>query len=298
MCPSKSSIQRRIGPIVIACVLLVAGTCFAADPTVILVGDTALVPLRATLEWLGASVEYTDGRIVATKGSTSVALRVGSTEAIINGEMTSLTQSPLIRDGSTYIPLRFVAESFGAGVSYDAAARQVVVTHAGRTLSIPIAESDPVKIAIEVFRQHMVNAEGADQGYPVDHGRRPAFINPNDHEWLRHGLFCPYTQSRVRPVIDDTKWPLENAQFRQMLRDLGWQEGDPWFLYDVTHPSANAMEVIFEKWNWWTWVTLKRTAGVWMAVTVEADGEGNEGGPPFKWTVARTGSGYEFTQLQ
>jgi len=110
----------------------------AADLQAVFVGDSVLVPLRVTLEWLGASVQYNDGRIIATNGGTSVALRIGGREAVINGKTVKLAQAPTVRDGRTYIPLRFVAESMGAKVTYDAAARQVVVTDGDRSLVIPI----------------------------------------------------------------------------------------------------------------------------------------------------------------
>jgi len=47
-------------------------------------------------------------------------------------------------------------------------------------------------------------------------------------------------------------------------------------VHDMARPSTDVMVVVFEEWNWGTWVTMRRTAGEWIAITVEADGEGNE----------------------
>lgn len=280
--------------------LIVGCVCpVAADaPAAVLVGDSAMVPMRAVFEWLNASVTYAGGRITAVRGEDSVSLTVGSRRASVNGRAFLLATSPTLRDGTTYVPLRFVAESMRAEVEYDKPGRKVVIRDAGRSLGIPIVESDPVKIAIEVFRQYMMKAEEAEEGYRRYRGRTPAFVNPSDHGWLREGLFCSQSQSRCRPVMEDTKWPLENARFRQLLRDLGWEEGDPWFVYDVDRPSPDRRVAVFEEWNWWTSVHVSRSAGLWRAVAVEADGEGNEGAPPLKWTVTKSGATYSFKKIR
>lgn len=129
---------------VAALLLLVAGVCLtgpvAADaPTAILVSDSAMVPVRAVFEWLNATVTYAGGRITAARGTDTVCLAVGSRQASVNGQAVVLPTSPMLRGGTTYVPLRFVAESMGAGVSYDAAVSRVVVTDGDRSLTIPVS---------------------------------------------------------------------------------------------------------------------------------------------------------------
>ncbi|WP_430734263.1 copper amine oxidase N-terminal domain-containing protein [Fodinisporobacter ferrooxydans] len=46
---------------------------------------------------------------------------MGSQTAAVNGKSVSLDAAPQIFNGSTYIPLRFVAESLGKSVTWDAA---------------------------------------------------------------------------------------------------------------------------------------------------------------------------------
>ncbi|HEY6487382.1 MAG TPA: copper amine oxidase N-terminal domain-containing protein [Candidatus Cybelea sp.] len=88
------------------------------------------VPLRGIFERLGAAVVYSSGTINATKGSTTVSLQIGSTQATVNGQAQILDVAPFIVGASTYVPLRFVAQSLGAQVGYDASTRVVAIVGA------------------------------------------------------------------------------------------------------------------------------------------------------------------------
>jgi hypothetical protein len=89
------------------------------------------VPLRGIFEHLGAGVSYNNGVINATKGNQTVQLRIGSTQANVNGQIQHLDAAPFIVGSTTYVPLRFVAQSFGANVGYNCANRQVSIDLAG-----------------------------------------------------------------------------------------------------------------------------------------------------------------------
>ena len=105
------------------------------------------VPLRGIFERLGASVVYENREINSTKGDTSVSLRIGSREATVNGQPQIVDVAPFIVGATTYVPLRFIAQSLGATVDYNGAARRVrnqsaAVESAGRSAaeSIRLAE--------------------------------------------------------------------------------------------------------------------------------------------------------------
>ncbi len=85
------------------------------------------VPLRGIFERLGATVVYASGTINATKGPTTVSLHIGSTQATVSGQPQSLDVAPFIVGATTYVPLRFIAQSLGAQVGYDANTRVVAI---------------------------------------------------------------------------------------------------------------------------------------------------------------------------
>jgi hypothetical protein len=85
------------------------------------------VPLRGIFERLGASVVYQAGQIAATRGSTTVSLRLGSTTAYVDGRPTTLDAPPFLVGPRTLVPLRFIAESLGASVQYNDATATVAI---------------------------------------------------------------------------------------------------------------------------------------------------------------------------
>lgn len=103
------------------------------DQQPIVIGSRVLVPLRGIFEKMGATVVWIpDARTVrAQRGTTSVELRIGSTAALVNGATVTLDVPAQIVGGRTLVPLRFISESLGAQVDYNAGTRTVTITTAG-----------------------------------------------------------------------------------------------------------------------------------------------------------------------
>ncbi|WP_051280133.1 stalk domain-containing protein [Anaerovorax odorimutans] len=89
-----------------------------------------LVPVRFVSEELGASVDWKSdtGMVVITKGSDNIKLVIGSTEVVKNEVTNSMDVAPLIVDGRTMVPLRFVSEQFGALVNWDSSQNSVLIS--------------------------------------------------------------------------------------------------------------------------------------------------------------------------
>ena len=88
------------------------------------------VPFRRTLEVFGCTVSWDNpGRTAwAEKDGVQVAVPIGQPWMTVNGHRVDLDTAAQIRDNRTYLPIRPVLEAFGAYVTWDGAARQVVVT--------------------------------------------------------------------------------------------------------------------------------------------------------------------------
>ena len=99
-----------------------------ADQPPVNSGGRLLVPLRAIFEALGATVNYAGGTIRAVRGNTNLQLSIGSDQAIINGQRSTLDVPAQAVFGRTLVPLRFVGEAFGAKVDYNAATQTVAIT--------------------------------------------------------------------------------------------------------------------------------------------------------------------------
>lgn len=101
---------------------------------------TTLVPLRGIFESLGATVVW-DGStqtVKASKGSTQIQLKIGSTTAYRNGQAVNLAVPGKVVNGSTLVPLRFVSEALGADVKWDGPTQTITITSTVSTPSGPI----------------------------------------------------------------------------------------------------------------------------------------------------------------
>jgi N-acetylmuramoyl-L-alanine amidase len=73
-------------------------------------------------EVYGLKRKQTSSSTVTTKEAV-----LSSVNVIVNGTKLTGDDAGFIVDGTTYVPARAVAEAFGAGVTWDAATRTVVI---------------------------------------------------------------------------------------------------------------------------------------------------------------------------
>ncbi|HLO99856.1 MAG TPA: copper amine oxidase N-terminal domain-containing protein [Fimbriimonas sp.] len=93
-------------------------------------GGRTFVPFRPLFEAIGAEVEYdlVHKRVTATKDNNEVQLTIGDLIARKNGAEITMEAAPILLKGTTYVPLRFVAESLEAKVDFDGAAGTIHIT--------------------------------------------------------------------------------------------------------------------------------------------------------------------------
>jgi Copper amine oxidase N-terminal domain len=95
-----------------------------------------LVPLRGIFEGLGAEVKWDNATqsITATKEKTNIYLKLGSKQAKVDGKSVTIDVPAKAINGSTMVPIRFVSESLGAEVKWDASASAVRIESSTKTL--------------------------------------------------------------------------------------------------------------------------------------------------------------------
>lgn len=135
----------------------VDGNTTATDAAPFIENNRAFVPVRH----LARSIGVTDSGITWSASARAVTLvmedvtvemAVGGAIIYVNDEPQEIDVAPLIRDGRTYLPARYVAEAFGYRVQWDGEKRAVVITPPD-TVSEPAGEGakEAVSLAITDF---------------------------------------------------------------------------------------------------------------------------------------------------
>jgi len=107
----------------------VDGVALAPTPPPIVEHGRLLLPARTTFGALRAEVTYDAvGRTVfVRRGVHDVVITIGAKAARVGATVVTLDEPARIVAGRTYVPLRFVAESLGAQVTYDRDSRTVAI---------------------------------------------------------------------------------------------------------------------------------------------------------------------------
>jgi len=147
----------------------------------IVADGTTLVPVRPIAEALGAEVTWRpeSNRIVfAHDEAGEIVVAINSGAGTVDGRPVVFGgEPPRIVDGHTYVPLRFIAQSFGYDVAWNEAARTIRIERAARPTpaappagppsAVPPAPAEPPATA-EAIKRKLSAAK--DVKYYLDRG--------------------------------------------------------------------------------------------------------------------------------
>jgi len=90
-----------------------------------------LVPLRFISEAFGATVDWNGALqvITLTHKTHTIQIQVGSTVAVVDNSIVKLDAPPKIMSGRTFVPIRFISETFGATVDWDGTTKTVTIVY-------------------------------------------------------------------------------------------------------------------------------------------------------------------------
>jgi hypothetical protein len=103
-----------------------------------------MVPLRGVFEQLGGNVQWDSAAqmVTITKGDTTIKMTVGEAHALKNEETIVTNVKSILRGGTCYVPLRFLAETIDAKVHWDGASRSVHISTT-KTVASPSSQRKP-----------------------------------------------------------------------------------------------------------------------------------------------------------
>ncbi|MBV9103519.1 MAG: copper amine oxidase N-terminal domain-containing protein [Candidatus Eremiobacteraeota bacterium] len=230
--PSSFSFGRRTGALALATFLLVAlvfptgalalsvtinGNTVALNPPPVERNGRVFVPLRGIFERLGATVVYQSGTITATgSDGRTILLRIGSTQATVAGQTQTIDVAPFIIGASTYVPLRFIAQSLGATVNWDAANAVVAIVPSYHGAPAP----PPPTAAPAASEVRLRNVQPPDDAYvqsvrptiAADFNRR---VDPNTVRIVLDGLDVTSQSTRSETgIVYAPPSPLQSGRHR------------------------------------------------------------------------------------
>lgn len=142
-----------------------------------------MVPLRAIFEAFEMTVDW-DGdlfKVTAYKDKLEIVLYIGSDTPSVNGETVKIDAEAYILDGRTMVPLRFIAESTGADVSWDANTWSVAITTDSEELTYKIVDTGLEEFFTDSSKVSAISSYSAFYGQDAHYdGYQPNYKDNND----------------------------------------------------------------------------------------------------------------------
>ena len=151
--------------------------------------NRTMVPLRVISESIGANVKWSDSQVTLTKNDMEVILKLNSNKVLKNGKTEFLDVKPYMKNNRTFVPMRFIAETFGSSVNY---------------------KNDIVTIDTKPFVIDGVKVKALQQEYHYFMGGIVEQINGNGYNETIYNMFIKNKGSKVEPPSDYT-WSIHNT---------------------------------------------------------------------------------------
>jgi len=110
--------------------LYLDGKLVKTDVAPIAVDGHTMVPVRSIFEKMGAEVTWIGSRqqVIIRSVKARIVLNLDSTTAYVNNKSVELQKAPMVVDGRTLIPVRFVSEKLGYNVKWEPSDNSVRIT--------------------------------------------------------------------------------------------------------------------------------------------------------------------------
>lgn len=211
--------------------VIVSGEKVSFDVMPEIIGGRTFVPVRAIFEAMGADVEWNADlmKVTGEKLGRTVELTVGRKEAFYGSRAVNMDAEPIIKDGRTLVPVRYVAEGLGYKAEWNGSNKTVTITHDENSISYCDAEK-----LIPDFGA-MYNLEGVkteDGVYIYDlkdiAERDPKALCVKDYMDILYDIGCAYFKDEVI-AEDGAEGTLYMFVKDKMLIAIGviYVEGEP-----------------------------------------------------------------------
>lgn len=145
------------------------------------------VPLRATMEAFGCSVDWSDKTYsaIVSKNNTTITVPINKNYILKNNKKIQNDTVAQIKDGRTYLPIRVVLEAFGGYVGWD-----------GKQNSVTVSTKSPL------VQVHFIDVGQGDSAM-IDCGSFEILIDGGDNDYgdTVAQYIKPYVDGNIEVVI-------------------------------------------------------------------------------------------------
>jgi hypothetical protein len=217
-CASLLATMLFVSAPALAISVQINGNTVALNPPPIERAGRVFVPLRGVFERLGATVVYANGQINASGNGHNISLRIGSNQAVVDGQTQTMDVAPFIVGASTYVPLRFVSSALGASVNWDNANQIVALTQYGGGGGGGAAPPPPAQSAFGLTNERPRNGTSVPSNHPTVRADFNGAVDPNSVRVYLDGLDVTNQTTRSQTgVIYAPASPLQAMQHSVMV---------------------------------------------------------------------------------
>ena len=220
-------------------VIIDGETVIFEGQTPVIINNRLLVPVRGVFENLGFDVEWDKASktAVLTRGGYRVIITVDSTYFKVNGGTYSLDVPAQIINNRVMLPIRFVIESIGYTVTWNASNREAVIM-----TSYEKPEDNNVFI-LTIFANETSLRQGSDFAINV----KLTNTGAESHEIYYSILFWPFIpgwDAMQGVAIDPPEYQPRQIQAGGVISNVGiWgEEGEPWLLGRDLEPGEHELQ--------------------------------------------------------
>lgn len=200
----------------------------------VILNNRTFVPVRAIIEAMGGKVDWNEetNTIILKMNNDEIKLVINSSIACFNGEEKQMETSPVIINGRTMLPIRFVAESFGFNVNWiDTNSTIIINKYMEETTMRDTADEEHGAAALLYQGQASIRIV-TDEGKViyVDPYAGNGYDMPADLILVTHGHFDHNGLDKIQNMNDSCKIITQNEAIKNgehQIFDLGYVKIEP-----------------------------------------------------------------------